>query len=77
MIRARIWQLNLELSSFLSNPFRDHDNRLLPNDVINLKNIEEGHEVLRERHRDEEDQQGHPNQEGGPAKLSSSLARPP
>ena len=39
-------QLNLEVSSFLSDPFHTFKNRLLPNDVILLRNIEEGHEEL-------------------------------
>ena len=32
-------QLNLEVSSFLSDPFYTFENRLLPNDVILLRNI--------------------------------------
>ena len=51
-------QLNLEVSSFLSDPFHIIENRLLPNDVILLRNIGEGHEELGERHRGGEDQQG-------------------
>jgi len=46
MTRARMRQLNLEVSSFLSDPFHTFENRLLPNDVILLRNIEEGHEEL-------------------------------
>ena len=37
-------QLNLELSSFLSDLFHTFENRLLPNDVILLRNIGEGHD---------------------------------
>ena len=40
-------QLNLEVSSFLSDPFYTFENRLLPNDVILLRNIGEGQEGLR------------------------------
>ena len=40
MIRARMRQLNLEVSSFLSDSFYTFKNRLLPNDVILLRNIE-------------------------------------
>ena len=69
MIRARMRQLNLEVSSFLSNPFHTFENRLLPNDVILLRNIGEGHEELGERYRGGEDQQGRPTQVGGPAQL--------
>ena len=56
MTRARMRQLHLEVSSFLSNPFHTFENRLLPNDVILLRNIREGHEELGERHRGGEDQ---------------------
>ena len=42
-------QLNLEVRSFLSNPFHTFENRLLPNDVILLRNIGEAHEGLRGR----------------------------
>ena len=48
MTRARMRQLNLEVSSFLSDPFHTFENRLLPKDVILLRNIGEGHEELRE-----------------------------
>ena len=51
MTRARMRQLNLEVSSFLSDPFHTFENRLLPNDVILLRNIGEGHEELGERYR--------------------------
>lgn len=36
--RVRARQLNLEVSSFLSNSFYDFENRLLPNDYIMLRN---------------------------------------
>jgi hypothetical protein len=49
MTRARMRQLNLEVSLFLSNHFHSFENRLLPDDVIMLRNITEGHEVLGER----------------------------
>ena len=47
MTRARMCQLNLEVSSFLSDLFHTFENRLLPNDVILLRNIGEDHEGLR------------------------------
>ena len=49
-------QLNLEVSSFLRDPFHTFENRLLPNVVILLRNIGEGHEELGESHRGGEDQ---------------------
>ena len=58
MTRARMRQLNLKVSSFLNDPFHTFENRLLPNDVILLRNIGEGHEELGERYRGGEDQQG-------------------
>jgi hypothetical protein len=36
--RARARQLNLEVSSFLSNSYYDFENRLLPNDYIVIRN---------------------------------------
>ena len=71
-------QLNLELSSFLSNHFHDYINRLLRNNVTILTNIGDGHEVFRERHGGQDDQQWRPSQRGDPAKVefkSSSTSR--
>ena len=65
MTRARMRQLNLEVSSFLSDSFHTFENRLLPNDVILLRNIGEGHEGLRERGGND-DQQGRPTETRGP-----------
>ena len=66
MTRARMRQLNLEVSSFLSDPFYTFENRLLPNDVILLRNIGEGHEGLRGCGGGDVDQQGRPTGTGGP-----------
>ena len=66
MTRARMRQLNLEMSSFLSDHFHIFENRLLPNDVILLRNIGEGHEGLRGHGGGEDDQQGRPTGTGGP-----------
>ena len=66
MTQARMRQLNLEVSSFLSDSFYTFENRPLPNDVILLRNIREGHERLRGRGGCEDDQQGHPIETGGP-----------
>ena len=65
MTRARKRQLNLEVSSFLSDTFHTFENRLLPNDVILLRNIGEGHEGLRGSGGGDDDQQGRPTQAGG------------
>ena len=66
MTRARKRQLNLEVSSFLSDTFYTFENRLLPNDVILLRNIGEGHEGLRGSGGGDDDQQGRPTETGGP-----------
>ena len=66
MTRARKRQLNLEVSSFLSDTFHTFENILLPNDVILLRNIGEGHEGLRGSGGGDDDQQGHPIETGGP-----------
>jgi hypothetical protein len=67
-------QLNLEVSSFLSDPFHTFENRLLPNNVTLLRNIEEGHEELEGRCGGEEDQQGCPTQPGGSVQLDFESA---
>jgi len=59
-------QLNLEVSSFLSDHFHTFDNRLLPNDVVLLRNIGEGHEKLGGRGGGEDDKQGRPTHARGP-----------
>src|SRR6266542_2547286 len=51
--RARARQLNKQVSSFLCNSFNDFKDRLLPNDVIVLRNYRE-------------DPFGRPIQDGGP-----------
>ena len=66
MTRARMRQLNLQVSSFLSDPFHTFENRLLPNDVILLRNIGEGQEGLRGHGGGDDDQQGRPTRTGGP-----------
>ena len=66
MTRARMRQLNLQVSSFLKDPFHTFENRLLPNDVILLRNIGEGHEGLRGSDGGDDDQQGCPTETGGP-----------
>ena len=80
MTRARMRQLNLEVSSFLSDPFHTFENRLLPNDVILLRNIGEGHdEDITPSHKcqgEEEVQHGRPihlSHGGGPVQLKLEL----
>ena len=53
------------MSSFLSDHFHTFENRLLPNDVIFLRNIGEGHEELVGRDGGKDDQQGRPTQARG------------
>ena len=58
-------QLNLEVSSFLSDHFHTFENRLLPNDVILIRDIGEWHEELRGRGGGDDDQQGRPTETRG------------
>ena len=64
--RARTRQLNLQVSSFLSNSFCEFENRLLSNDLIILRNEGEDLQVHGEGFEGVEDQQGCPDQDGGP-----------
>jgi hypothetical protein len=66
LTRAEMCQLNLEVSLFLCDPFPSFKNRLLSNNVIMLRNIREGQEILRESCEGKEDQQGCLSQVGGP-----------
>jgi hypothetical protein len=66
LTRAEMCQLNLEVSLFLCDHFHSFKNRLLPNNVIMLRNIGEGQEILRESCEGKEDQQGCLSQVGGP-----------
>ena len=77
MTRARMRQLNLEVSSFLSDPFYTFENRLLPNDGILLRNFGEGHEGLRVCGGGEDDPQGRPTGTEARSNMISSLPRPP
>ena len=49
--------------------FHNFESRLLPNDVIILRNIGEDREVLGERCRGGDEQQGRPSQAGDPIQL--------
>ena len=64
--RARARQLNLQVSSFLSNYFCEFENSLLPNDLIILRNKGEDQQGCGEGLGGMEDQRGGPNQSGGP-----------
>ena len=61
----------------LSDYFHTFENRLLPNDVILLRNIGEGHEGLRGRGGGEDDQQGRPKEPEARSNMISSLPRLP
>jgi hypothetical protein len=63
-------QLNLEVSSFLSDPFHTFENRLLPNDVIVMMNLEEEVEAKMTN----KDVQHKPE---AWSNMTSSLPRPP
>ena len=64
--RARARQLNLQVSSFLSNYSREFENSLLPNDLIVLRNKREDQKGRGEGLGGVEDQRGRPEQDGGP-----------
>ena len=74
MTQARMLQLNLEVNSFLSDPFHNFENRLLPNDVILHRNIGEHHEELGGSCGGIGDQQGRPSQVEGPVQLDFESA---
>ena len=79
--RARARQLNLQVSSFLSTSFCSFENRLLPNDLIMIRNHGEDLEVLGEGLRGAQVQQGRSNHVGGPTQadfesISESRTRP-
>ena len=74
MIRARMRQLNLEVSSFWSDPFHIIENRLLSNDVIFLRNIGEDHEKVEGSNGGIGDQQERPTEAGGSVQLEFESA---
>ena len=63
--RARARQLNKQVSSFLCNSFNDFEDRLLPNDVIVLRNHREDQGTLEGGLGGGEDPFGRPIQDGG------------
>jgi hypothetical protein len=64
--RARARLLNLQVNSFLSNSFCEFENKLLPNDLIVLRNTGEDQQGRGEGLRGVEGQRGRPVQDGGP-----------
>ena len=72
--RAHARQLNLEVSSFLSNSLYNFENRLLPNDYVLLRNHGEDKETHRGRLGGVEEQLGRPTTAGGPVQLESESA---
>ena len=77
MTQARMRQLNLEVSSFLSDSFHTFENRLLPNDVILLRNIGEGHEGLRGSGGGDDDSKDVQQKLKARSNVILSLPRPP
>ena len=63
--RVRARQLNLQVSSFLSNVYCESENRFLPNDLIVLRNKEEDQQGRGEGLGGMEGQRGRPEQDGG------------
>ena len=59
--RARVRQLNLEVSSFLCSSLYEFEDRLLPNDYIVIRNNREDKETLGEGLRAMEDHRGRPS----------------
>ena len=60
--RAHARQLNLQVSSFLSNYFCEFENSLLPNNLI----------ILRNKGEDQQERGGRPWRHGGPARTFGS-----
>jgi hypothetical protein len=65
---------DLEVSSFLIDHFPIIKNRLLPNDVIFVRNIGEAHEEVEGSNGGKDDQQGRPSKAGGPVQLEFEFA---
>jgi hypothetical protein len=72
--KARARQLNLEVSSFLSNSLYDFENRLLPNDYIVLRNEGEVQDTHGGGLGGVENQRGRPNKDGGPNQVEFESA---
>jgi hypothetical protein len=72
--RACAQQLNLEVSSLLSNSLYNFENRLLPNDYIVLRNQRENQKTHKGGLGGVEDHQGRPNKDGGLVQLEFESA---
>ena len=71
--RACAQQLNLQVSSFLSNYFYEFENSLLPNDLIILRNKGVDQQGRGEGLGGVEDQRERPEQDGGPGHIRSQI----
>ena len=67
--RARARQLNQQVNSFLCSSIHEIENKLLPNDLIVLRNFGEDHEGLGNKPGPGGRQGGRPSQVGGPILL--------
>src|SRR6266511_4394752 len=79
--RSRARQLKQQVNSFLCSSSCENENRLLPNDVLVLRNEGEGHGVLMEHQGCAGEQLGRPHRAGAQAQLdfdstSESRSRP-
>ncbi|WVZ83582.1 hypothetical protein U9M48_030714 [Paspalum notatum var. saurae] len=74
--RARIKQLNQQVSSFLGARNSTYKNSMLPNDIIDyiiLRNLGEDHEGLGDQHRPVGGPKGRPSQNGDPILLGDDF----
>src|SRR5207253_9897872 len=79
--RSRAHQLKQQVNSFLCSPSCENENRLLPNDVLVLRNLGEDKQGLGKGRGIEEEKLGHPHRAGAQAQLdfdstSESRSRP-
>src|SRR5205814_9394255 len=79
--RSRAHQLKQQVNSFLCSSSCENENRLLPNDVLVLRNLGEDQQGLGKGRGVEEEQLGRPHRAGAEAQLdfdstSESRSRP-
>ena len=79
--RSRAHQLKQQVSSFLCSSSRENENRLLPNDLLVLRNLGEDQQGLGKGRGVQEEQLGRPHRAGAHAQLdfdstSESRSRP-
>ena len=70
--RVRVWQLNLQVSLFLSISLYDFEDILLPNNLIMIRNYGKNHRALEKRQGDEQDCHEPSSQNVGPIHISNS-----